>query len=414
MAPELIDKSRGWFRDWLLAAAVLTSPTLALAAEEGVSAEAVVPQAPTHMSEKLRATISKIVILPISGDATESITGTYGKETPGLAGGVAKGSGVGSIPVEVGHVPVNIPIPLLRELGMIVGGITGSAQRQVQELRDRLTEDLSDAVEQPLTNAALATDVFWGLKNVDSVDPKLFAVTTPIPEGTEAILYISIDELTLNVQKKEAIITTSATARLERLSDRSTLYRREVKYEDRDTLSHWLEDDSALWHQYRVFARHYIGREISAELYERIAQPAVLAPVATDTVKSVKKNEWQGRTESLTPTLAWQFELPDAASSAAAGADILWDIEIYDSSRPVYSAKQVPGPQHTVTVPLEACKTYRWTVRPSYHRAGDRKNGWWMRAASPQSGNNGNVGRAVSEAHAYIQDFASLEVKCRR
>ena len=414
MAPELIDRSHGWFRDWLLAAAVLTSPTLALAAEEGVSPEAVAPQAPTHMSEDLRTTISKIVILPISGDASESVTGTYGKQTPGLAGGIAKGSGVGSIPVEVGHVPVNIPIPFLREIGMIVGGITGSAQRQVQELRDRLTEDLSDAVEQPLTNSALATDVFWGLKNVDSVDPKLFAVTTPIPEGTEAILYISIDELTLNVQKKEAIITTSATARLERLSDRATLYRREVKYEDRDTLGNWLENDSALWHQYRVFARHYIGREISAELYERVAQPAVMAPVPTDNIKSVKKNDWQGRTESLTPTLAWQFELPDAAASAAAGADILWDIEIYDSSRPVYSAKQVAGQQHTVTVPLEACKTYRWTVRPSYHRAGERKNGWWMRANAAQSGDNGNVGRAVSEAHAYIQDFASLEIKCRR
>lgn len=410
MATELIDKSRGWFRDGLLAAVALSFPTWAVAAQEGAGPEAVAPQAPTHMSEKLRTTISRIVILPINGDASESVTGTYGKKTLGLAGGVAKGSGVGSIPVEVGHVPINIPIPLLREIGMIVGGITGSAQRQVQELRDRLTEDLSDAVEQPLTNSALATDVFWGLKNVDSVDPKLFAVTTPIPEDTEAILYISIDELTLNVQKREAIITTSATAKLERLSDRSTLYRREVKYEDRDTLKNWLKDDSALWHQYRVFARHYIGREISAELYERVAQPAVLAPVATDNIKSVKKNDWQGRTESLTPTLAWQFDLPDAAASA----DVLWDIEIYDSSRPVYSAKQVPGLQHTVTVPLEACKTYRWTVRPSYHREGDRKNGWWMRAPSPTSGNNGNVGRAVSEAHAYIQDFASLEIKCRR
>jgi len=404
--PELIGKSHGW----LLIAAALISPTWVLAAEEDAGTDAVVSQAPTHMSEALRTTVSKIVILPINGDASESVTGTYGKETPGLAGGIAKGSGIGSVPVEVGHVPVNIPIPLLRELGMLVGGITGSAQRQVQELRDRLTEDLSDAVEQPLTNAALATDVFWGLKNVDSVEPKLFAVTTPIPEGTEAILYISIDELTLNVQKKEAIITTSATARLERLSDRATLYRREVKYEDRDTLGDWLENDSALWHQYRVFARHYIGREISAELYERIALPAILTPAATDDIKSVKNNEWQGRTESLTPTLAWQFELPDAA----AGAEILWDIEIYDSSRPVYSAKQVAGLKHTVTVPLEACKTYRWTVRPSYHRAGDRKNGWWMRARAAQSSDNGNVGRAVSEAHAYIQDFASLEIKCRR
>lgn len=413
MATELIEKPHGWFRAWWLAAAALATATWAMAAEEGVSPEAVLAQAPTHMSEALRTSVSKIVILPISGGTEEAITGTYGKKTPGLAGGVAKGSGIGTIPVEVGHVPINIPIPLLREIGMIVGGITGSAQRQLQELRDRLTDDLSDAVEQPLTNSALATDVFWELKNVGSVEPKLFAVTTPIPEGTDAILYVSIDELTLNVQKKEAIITTSATARLERLSDNATLYRREVKYEDRDTLSNWLKNDSVLWEQYRVFARHYIGREISAELYERVALQANLAPVATDSIKSVKKNDWQGRSESLTPTLAWQFELTGDAASAAQDADILWDIEIYDSNRPVYSAQQVPGLMHTVTVPLEACKTYRWTVRPSYHREGDSKNGWWMRDASPTSTDNGNVGRAVSEAHAYIQDFASLKLKCR-
>jgi hypothetical protein len=414
---ELIDKSHGWFRKlWVCwtAVAALAVAAWAVAAEEGATPETLAPLAPTHMSEKLRSTVSKIVILPINGDAEEAITGTYGKETLGMAGGVVKGSGMGSIPVEVGHVPINIPIPFLREIGMIVGGITGSAQRQVQELRDQLTEDLSDAVEQPLTNSALATDVFWGLRNVESVDPKLFAVTTPIPEGTDAILYISIDELTLNVQKKDAIITTLATAKLERLSDRVTLYRREVKYEDRDTLSNWLKNDSELWHQYRVFARHYIGREISAELYERVALHADLVPIPTDSIKRVKNNAWQGRSESLSPTLAWQFKLAGDAAAAAEGADILWDIEIYDSSRPVYSAKQVSGQQHTVTVPLEPCKTYRWTVRPSYHRGSDRRNGWWMRAVSPTSADNGNVGRAVSEAHAYIQDFASLEVKCRR
>jgi hypothetical protein len=400
---------RDVYRGWWLAAAVLVA-AWAVAAEEGASPEAAVPLTPTHMSEELRAVVSKIVILPTSGDAGESVTGTYGAKTAGLAEGMAKGSGVGTIPVEVGHVPVNIPIPFLREIGMLVGGIAGSTQRQIQDLRDRLTDDLSDAVEQPLTNSALATDVFWELKNVGSLEPKLFAVTTPIPEGTDAILYISIDELTLNVQKKEAIITTTATARLERLSDRATLYRREVKYEDRDTLRNWLEDDSALWQQYRMFARHYIGREISAELYERVVLPAELAPVPTASVKSVKKNVWQGRSESLTPTLAWQFEL----SGDAASADILWDVEIYDSSRPVYSAQQVPGLEHIVAVPLEPCKTYRWTVRPSYYREGGRRNGWWMRAVPPTNSNNGNVGRAVSEAHAYIQDFASLEVKCRR
>ncbi len=407
-------KTRRNARACLLAITALVSASWSIAAEETENTETLVPRVPTHMPDQLRATVSKIVILPISGDAQESVTGTYEKKTDGLAGGMTKGSGIGTIPVEVGHVPINIPIPLLREIGMLVGGITGSAQRQVQELRDRLTDDLSDAVEQPLTNSALATDVFWGLRDTNAVDPKLFAVTTPIPESTDAILYISIDELTLNVQKKEAIITTSATARLERLSDRTTLYRIEVNYEDRDTLSSWLKNDSALWHQYRVFARHYIGREISAELYGRVGLPADVRPVATTTTESVKEDDWQGRSKSQTPTLAWQVDWTGDAAGAAEGANILWDVEIYDASRPVYSAKQVPGLQHTVTAPLEPCKTYRWSVRPTYHKAGSQSKGWWMRAGSTTSDNNGNAGRDVSEAHAYIQDFPSLEVKCRR
>lgn len=397
-----------------VAAATLAPVTWAAPEETGAESEAAIVPLATPMSEELRSTVSKIVILPISGSSEESITGTYRKETAGLLGGIEKGSGMGSIPVEVGHVPVYIPIPILREIGMIAGGITGKVQRDIQELRDRLTDDLSDAVEQPLTNTALATDVYWGLRNVSSVDPKLFAVTTPIPEGTDAILYINLDELTLNVQGKEAIITTAATARLERLSDRATLYRKEVKYEDRDRLSNWIDDDYVLWQQYRIFARHYIARELSAELYERIFVQRELAPVETETVRRVKKDDWLGRSESLTPTLAWAFELSGDDASLTDGADVLWDIEIYDSTRPVYSANQVSGSQHTVTAPLEACKTYRWTVRPTFHKEGVRKNGRWMRATSETGADNGNAGRAASEAHAYIQDFATLKVKCRR
>ncbi len=64
-------------------------------------------------------------------------------------------------------------------------------------------------------------------------------------------------------------------------------------------------------------------------------------------------------------------------------------------------------------MPLEACKTYRWSVRPSYHRADGRINGEWMRRPVAAGKGNGNVGRAISEAHAYIQDFASFEVDCK-
>ena len=145
------------------------------------------PAGADPMSEDLRSSVGRIVILPIPGESGEAITGTYDKETAGLAGGAARGAEIGQVPVEVGHVPVNIPIPILRELGMLVGGLTGAAERRTQELRDRLTEDLASEVEQPLSNVALATDVFWGLHGTRDVEPKLFAQTTPIPADTDAI-----------------------------------------------------------------------------------------------------------------------------------------------------------------------------------------------------------------------------------
>ncbi len=387
---------------------------LALVLLAGVaSAEAPLQESATHMSEALRDSITRVVILPTEGAGSESVTGTYGQKTPGLAGGMAKGAEIGQVPVEVGHVPIVIPIPILRELGMLVGGITGSAQRIRQEMRDRMADDLSDAVEQPLTNNALANDVYWGLRNVSSVDPKLFAETTPIPADTDAILYVHLNEIALNVQEDEAIVSTTATARLQRYSDGATLYRREVTYEDRDDLKNWAKDDFVLWSEYKTFARHYIGRELSAELYERVALDHALAPADMPSVKPDKKKPWHGKTKTLTPTLAWTFELRGDDKAAADDATVLWDLEVYDTRQPVYSAKRIAGTQHTLDVPLEACKTYRWSVRPSYHREDGRINGEWMRRPVQGGSGNGNVGRAISEAHAYIQDFPSFEVDCK-
>ena len=66
----------------------------------------------------------------------------------------------------------------------------------------------------------------------------------------------------------------------------------------------------------------------------------------------------------------------------------------------------------TVDLALEACKTYRWSVRPSFNINGDIRFGEWMRW-DPDSA-NGNDGKAASVAAAYIYDFASLEIKCGR
>lgn len=368
----------------------------------------------THMSDELRGSISRIVILPIPGESDEAITGTYDKETRGLYGGVAKGAEIGQVPVEVGHVPINIPIPVLREIGMLVGGITGSMERWTQELRDQMTDDLANEVEQPLSNIALATDVFWGLRELQSVDPKLFSVTTPIPPDTDAILYVNLDEVTLNIQKDEAIVSTVATARLQSQADGTTLYRTTASYSDRDQLKNWAKNDYALWREYREFARHYLARELIAELYARIRVDHSMEPVYRGSdIKPDKKDPWHGETKSVSPTLVWTYDVADDVKGKVDESKILWEVEIYDAQRPVYQAQRVTGTQFKVDVPLEACKTYRWSVRPAYRNDSGTNYGHWMRKGTETAKGNGNVGRAISEAHAYMQDFASFEVDCR-
>ena len=370
-----------------------------------------VPVSAAPMPDELRGTVSRIVILPVPGESNENITGTYGEQTDGLAGGMAKGAGIGQVPVEVGHVPINLPIPFLREIGMLVGGMTGALERRTQDLRDRMSDDLASAVDQPLSNIGLATDVYWGLREVPPVEPELFATTTPIPTDTHAILYIHIDEVTLNIQKDEAIVTTIATARLQDYKDGKTLYRTQVAYSDRDELKNWAQDNYAYWHEYKEFARHYLGRELVAQMYERIGVEHTLAPIYGRGIKPDKENPWRGETRSLQPTLAWNFEL--AGVNAGKEGLVSWELEIYDAQRPVYRAQRIAGSEFALDVPLEACKTYWWSVRPTYEIDGRQKDGTWMRKGAATAKDNGNLGRAVSEAHAYFQDFAVLDVHCK-
>lgn len=431
MHRELIDNFHGWFRTWfrkiwdvrggrsivsrfgttccllvMLAGATLLASPGASGEEEEVPGPAVV----SLMPDSVRSSISKIVIIPTDGSSSGKVTGTYDQETAGVLGGMAKGSELGRIPVEVGQVPINIPIPILRELGMLVGAIRGGTDRQIQEFRDRLTEDLRSAVDQPLTNDSLANDVYWGLRKVSTLEPKLFAPTTPVPEDTDAILYVAITDLGVNVQKNEAIISLKAVVRVDRHSDGATLYRGEITYQDRDTLSNWIKDEAILWREYRRFARHYIGREIAAVLYERINVDHDVAPAISESIKASRKDSWSGKAKTQTPTLVWSSKVNDAGIDAE---QITWDVEIYDRERPVYSANGIRGTSHTLSTPLEACGNLYWSVRPTYTVDGESRVGRWMRKAVDGGASNGNAGRSISTAHAYLQDFASFEVNCK-
>ena len=377
----------------------------------------------SHMSEELRATVNKVVVIAGESPANQEITGSYEKDTPGLVGGMDSGSRVGTVSKEIGGAPVSFGVPILTIPGAIIGGLSGAAKREIQEFRDALTEDLAQAADQPLTNDGLGSDVYFGLRSVPGLDTKLFAPTTPIPNDTDAILYVSFNGVTIDVQGKEAILTASAGVTLRRLSDGKALYERAIQYQDRDTLKNWTKNENALWHDYANFARHYLGREISAEVFERIELRHELRPKESDTVARVKKNEWQGVSRSTSPTLAWELTLLGGDSygswaSAIDESDIYFDVEIYDTHTLIYAENQVQGPLHTLVFEIDACKMYRWSVRPSYHVGTDIKFGEWMRF-NPDTGSDkdtgkGSVGRKASEAPAYIQDFASLQIKCGR
>ena len=387
----------------------------------GVQKISVDPHA--YLSESVRTTIRKAVLIGGESPPQEEISGSYRKETAGLVGGMNEGSRLGTISQEIGGVNVNFPIPILTIPGAIFGGLSGATQREIQEFRDALTRELSQAESKPLTNDGLALDVYQELGKLANPETRLFAPTVPIPEDTDAILFVSFEDVGIDVKGDEAVLAVSAKATVRDPSDGLKIYETVVAYEDRDTLKNWTANDNALWRDYANFAAHYLAREITAVLFGRVEPAHELRPSESPTVSRVKKNDWHGTSKSTTPTLAWEL-LPATSLSPTldAGNDvgIYFDVEIYDNRRLVYSQRQVPGATHTLSYEIEACKTYRWSVRPTYHLDGYVRYGEWMRA-KPQPdaadgpappADNGNIGRKASQAPAYIQDFARLKIKC--
>lgn len=421
---------------WLLGGVSL--PGLVATAAEAQEAAA---DSRTHMPEALRESIKKVVLVAGESPADEAIGGTYDKATLGMAGGMSKGSQLGRISKEIGGVPINIPIPILTIPGAIFGGLSGALKREIQEFRDDLTEELANAENQPLTDDGLALDVFWRLRQLPHLESKLFAPAVEIPEDTDAVLYVSFHEVGIDVQGKEAIISTAAEVTLRRYSDGEKLYETLIRYQDRDTLRNWTANNNALWQNYANYARYYLGREAAAEVFNRVELSHELQPVATATAVPHRKNPLEYVSKTATPTLAWAMHLTGGDPYGSWVDEIneentYYDIAIFDTQRLVYEEEQLPDPQHTVGYGLEPCKTYRWSVRPSYRIDGQVRFGEWMRFAAdapPEPEPEGEatrvrglaatppltyskelIGRQASAAPAYTQDFASLTIECGR
>jgi hypothetical protein len=400
----------------LLMGFAATGDTLFAAADEESSEPASVS---THMSEDLRASIRSVIVVAGAAPTEKAITGTYDDVTPGLVGGISEGANMGTQSVQIAGVAINLPLSILTIPGAVYGGLSGQAKRDTQELRDAMTEDLAQAENRSLNHDGLAQDVFWGLQKVPDLNSKTLSATTPIPDDADTVAYVSVVNVNIDLDDDEAILTTTAEVTLIRHSDQTRLYKRLIQYQDRDTLSKWTERNNALWRDYANFAGHYLGREISAEMFETIDLRHELLPVETDTIDLKKKDVWQGSSKSAAPTFAWELKLLDGNpygswADAIDESDIYYDIEIYDAHRLVYAQRQIPDAHFTVAGGVPDCKTYRWSVRPSYHIGDDIKYGQWMRSRSlaETTSTNGVFGREASEAPAYTQDFALLKIAC--
>lgn len=382
---------------------------------------AMAQEKPTHMEESLRTSMTNVVVVGGASAIDQEITGSYEELTPGLYGGISSGAAAGNQSVQAGPVSINIPISILTLPGALFGGISGKAKEQIQDFRDAMTDDLAQANNRTLINDGLALDVYRGLQKLPRLESKLFAASTPIPEDSDAVLYVSIEDITIDVQKKEAILTAAASLSLESVSTGKKLYSTTIRYQDRASLEDWTENENALWHDFANFARHALGREITADSFAKIELQHELRPVKSDDIKLERKNEWQGSTKSVMPTLAWELKLlgDDAYGTwtdSINAESTFYDVEIYDKHRMVYEMKQISETQHTLVYELDPCQTYRWSVRPTYRIGDDIRIGEWMNYMSDTEIkiDKDIIGRDAAEAPAYIQNFASLEFDCPR
>ena len=389
------------------AGALAIAAAVLLAAGPSAAAAAAPEPAASRLAEDLRDGMQRIVVIP-GAPGEQEIKGTYEKATPGLYGGMAAGSQVANPATQVGPITVGFPIPVLALPGMLAGGIAGVTQREMQEFRDALTEELADASRRPIDNEKLARYVYQELRALQRPAAGLLAPTTAVPEDTDAILHVDVANLAIDVEGDEAVLTTTGRVSIERRSDGSKLYERSVNYQDRAPLGRWTAEDNRLIEDYSNFAMHYLGRQLAADTFAGSGAALVTEPAKSGSFAPERRNAWAGTSRAVTPELAWTFSVPEGSAAPDA-----WDVEVYDARRLVYAAQGVTASSHTLAKPLAPCASYRWSVRPGYRNGDALRVGDWMRAPNAGVTAEGLAGRDAAAAPAYTQDFATLEIHCK-
>jgi hypothetical protein len=269
-----------------------------------------------------------------------------------------------------------------------VGGAATIVIRQVQKYRAELTSELVAYDNRPLPTDILAEDLLSYLEGVSDIDPSRYSAQTPLPTDVDAILAVEVTGLSVMVEGGSAIMTTTATADLRSAQDGSVVYHRSYSFVDKDSLRNWTRNENALWTDYVGRARRYFTRTISDDFFESIVLRHVLRPTKSNSyLPGSGGPSWRETVKTSTPTLAWELFLlgGDGYGSWTEHIDearIVYDLEIYDGSRLIYSVDNIPKPFHEVREPLAGCRTFTWSARPVYQIDGKSRVGEWMSHSS--------------------------------
>ncbi len=302
-------------------------------------------------------------------------------------------------------------------IGALVGISAWAIANSIQEFRDKLASSLEKAAIPPFNNDVLANYVYSYIKDIDYTDTKVIGATTPLPANTDRILLVGIDGLEITLDGKYATFELTVSAWLRNVGSGATIRSNGYTYTDRDTLTNWTDNDSALVASYLNLARHYFGQEIAADFLHKVELRHVLRPLNSDSVSGMGGADWRGRATSDSPTLAWELVLlgddPYGRWTLSLDEDdIEYDLQIFDWRDLVYMETQIAEPVHRLEIALEDCTTLRWTVRPHYTYKGKTRVGDWMRYHSDTSVEAGNIGNEASVEPAYLKGLPTLDTMC--
>lgn len=378
----------------------------------------------THMSEQLRSTIRTVTVQPSAIAPTLIVTGDYGKAVPTAGEGASAGAGAGvkmtgemisEDPRALLIAPIILPIAIIA--GAIIGASAAKVQQQLQKFRDKLTTEITEENATTLPADVLAKNLHSHLEGFPDIDTTLVAADAPVRMDTDAILEVRVTELTITVNGNDAIMAMTAVANLRRTTDNTVLYNKTYSFRKKDSLRNWSEDDNALWDIYVEQAQHHFTRQISGDFFEKITLRHVLRPTKSD--RGTGRDDWSKSIITASPTFTWELFLlggdayePWAEEIDASNAT--YELEIYHHSELVYAAADIATLDHQVREPLARCKTYRWSVRPTYRINGRSRVGEWMSYLSSfDSVFRSPTSSTRTETPDFWQGFAKFDIRCR-